>query len=371
MPPEKVLVSFSVVSLPNEKDHQAERIRLLSSLRDQTIHIPDLVPLFSHWPTKTNSALDHLRLEAQDWLHRTTPPGPVLSELLISDFGFFGATWWPCASFERLRIVTYLSIWLFVWDDEIDHSDGTMCDEFGAAQAYRNQTLAYMRYSLGLEDILHDPSITNPIILNFAPVGDALRSIYTREQRQRVYDTMQFFMNMSEHEQRLRLSGAIPSVEEFWRYRLGSSAVPVCLAFNELSWEGMDLPRDFYEDADVKKIQKYTNTIVSTVNDLLSLKKEIRRGAIDSLIPIYLHKVGDLQTAVDIVVAFLAGEIKAMDEAALSLFKRYETADEYLKRQVKDYVDGCKHYTTGNLTWSLETGRYGVECVDGKIVMKL
>lgn len=258
-----------------------------------------------------------------------------------------------------------------MWDDEIDHSDGTMCDEFGAAQLYRDQTLAYMRYSLGLNDSLHDPSITNPIILNFGPVGDALRNIYTREQRQRVYDTMQLFMNMSEHEQRLRLSGAIPSVEDFWRYRLGSSAVPVCLGFNEFSCEGMNLPRDFYEDVDVKKIQKYTNTIVSTVNDLLSLKKEIRRGAIDSLIPIYLHKVGNLQTAVEMVVAFLVDEINGMDEAALSLFKCYEIADEDLKKQVKNYVDGCKHYMTGNMAWSLETGRYGVECVDGKIVMKL
>ena len=84
---------------------------------------------------------------------------------------------------------------------------------------------------------------------------------------------MQFFKNMSEHEQHLRLSGTTPSVEDFWRYRLGSRADPVCLAFNEFSLEGMNLPREFYEDADVKKIQKCINTIVSTVNDLLSLKK--------------------------------------------------------------------------------------------------
>jgi hypothetical protein len=67
---EKVLVSFSVVSVPSVKDHQAERTRLLSSLRGQTIHIPDLAPLFSHWLTKTNPALHHLRLEVNDWLHR-------------------------------------------------------------------------------------------------------------------------------------------------------------------------------------------------------------------------------------------------------------------------------------------------------------
>jgi Terpene synthase family 2, C-terminal metal binding len=44
---------------------------------------------------------------------------------------------------------------------------------------------------------------------------------------------MKTFMEMSEEEQRLRLSGTIPSVEEFWEYRLGSSAVCVTLAVNE------------------------------------------------------------------------------------------------------------------------------------------
>jgi len=71
------------------------------------------------------------------------------------------------------------------------------------------------------------------------------------------------------------------------------------------------------------------------------------------------------------VVHFLVGEIQAMDEAVLSLFRRYEDADEDLKTQVEDYVEGCKHYTTGNLMWNLATGCYGVECVDGEIVMKL
>ena len=44
---------------------------------------------------------------------------------------------------------------------------------------------------------------------------------------------MGVFMEMSEREQRLRLSGILPSVDEFWGYRLGSSAVHVTLAVNE------------------------------------------------------------------------------------------------------------------------------------------
>ena len=60
-----------------------------------------------------------------------------LESLKAADFAYFGATWWPRARYERLRIVTFLAIWvggfhiavnkdlaktdfipqLFVWDD--------------------------------------------------------------------------------------------------------------------------------------------------------------------------------------------------------------------------------------------------------------
>lgn len=46
-------------------------------------------------------------------------------------------------------------------------------------------------------------------------------------------DHMEDFLEMSQLEQVLRLRGTLPSVEEFWSYRLGSSAVHVMLAVIE------------------------------------------------------------------------------------------------------------------------------------------
>lgn len=37
---------------------------------------------------------------------------PLLKSLKAADFGLFGATWWPRASFERLRICTFLATWV-------------------------------------------------------------------------------------------------------------------------------------------------------------------------------------------------------------------------------------------------------------------
>ncbi|KAF1992842.1 hypothetical protein P154DRAFT_549883 [Amniculicola lignicola CBS 123094] len=190
-----------------------------------------------------------------------------------------------------------------------------MWDEFGAAQIYHEQTLAYVRYKLGIDPT--PPQLTNRIILNFAPAGDACK---------------------------------IPSIDEFWHYRLRNSAVTVFLAPNEYSWENMRLPTGFHADKDVKSSIEYVNTIISATNDLLSLKKEVQRDAIDSLIPIIFHHMGDIQLAVDEVVAFRAAEVVNLDTAAASSFERYEAEDKGIRRQVKNFVDGCKHYVTRNLT---------------------
>lgn len=34
-----------------------------------------------------------------------------LDALKTADFAYFGATWWPQATYDRLRIVTLLAVW--------------------------------------------------------------------------------------------------------------------------------------------------------------------------------------------------------------------------------------------------------------------
>jgi hypothetical protein len=246
-----------------------------------------------------------------------------------------------------------------------------MWNRFDAAEIYRNQTLAYVGHCLGIVSDEECPEISYQIILNFAPIGTAIKQTCTLAQRQRMYQDMQLFMDKSGQEQQLRLSGKIPSVEDFWHCRLGSSAVYVCIAMNEFSWEDMDLPAEFRDDDDVKSICKHTNTIVSATNDLLSLKKEVDRDGIESLVPILFFHLGDMERAVAEVVAFIGTEIAKMDVAAAALSSRYKSADDDIRQQVENFVLGCKHYATGNLTWSLTTDRYGVEKAGDEIIMQL
>jgi len=180
---------------------------------------------------------------------------------------------WPFASYDKTRIGTLLGLWLFAWDDEVDNLHGAVWGDWTAAQEYREKTIAYVRYTVGLDS--HCPEVTNRIILGFKVIGDAIKDEYDTRQRLMFFKEMQFFINMSEQEQKSRLSGRIPSLKEFWHSRLGSSAVTVCLAMNEFAWDGMKLPEGFGEDADVRSIWHHTNTIISASNDLYSFKKEI------------------------------------------------------------------------------------------------
>lgn len=172
---------------------------------------------------------------------------------------------------------------------------------------------------------------------------------------------MSYFLQMSSTEQSLRLSGTIPSLNTFWQYRLGTSAVSVCLALNEFAGHESDLPIAFYRNVHVQALFRHTNTLISAVNDLLSVQKEFQRDAIDSLIPILYAHVGSIEGAVGQVMKFLEDEVANMDVAAASVEMTYAGQEPEVRRMVLDFIDGCKSSVTANLAWSLQTERYGVK----------
>ena len=86
---------------------------------------------------------------------------------------------WPQVGFEELRILTFMCIWLFTWDDEIDEPTGSCTDDFEAAQQYRIETIGFVEQCLGLRtsDVPVVPK--NAIIESFRVIGEHLCSAYT------------------------------------------------------------------------------------------------------------------------------------------------------------------------------------------------
>ncbi|GME45697.1 Terpenoid synthase [Neofusicoccum parvum] len=352
------------------------REQVLAQLRNRSFIIPDLSPCFRDWPIKCSPHLEQIRKDVHAWLEETLGPGRALEISKRADFGLFGATEWPYASYERCRIACLFCAWVFTWDDEIDSSLGSMGDDLESAQTYRYETIQFVKETLGLAPPSETPP-SNKIIRNFEIVGKALREAYTVEQRWRFFAEVDRFMKGTEDEQRRRLlSRDLPTLAEFWEYRLGSSAVYICSSLIEYAFGDMVLPEGVWEDADMKTILRNTNIHLSGLNDLYSIKKEIANSAVESLIPILMANEGHTLTqAVNHVANFVAERSAEMDECADRLIERWGKDNERLTYDLRRYIDNCRCMCTGNRTWSLSTGRYGITerdvAPDGTIYMDL
>jgi hypothetical protein len=175
-----------------------------------------------------------------------------LDALRSSDFAFFAATWWPKADYAELKVLLFLAIWLFTWDDEIDEPTGAYSRDLESAEHYRTQTVNRIYQCLGL----HAPSgaedtPTNKIVASFSDIGEQLVKAYSfgtqhdncsagqvwlttpQDQRQRFMNEIHRFLEHTKREQQIRLCGSLPTMDEYWGFRAGTSAVGVIVAAQE------------------------------------------------------------------------------------------------------------------------------------------
>ncbi|KAK2595981.1 hypothetical protein N8I77_013493 [Diaporthe amygdali] len=254
----------------------------------------------------------------------------------------------------------------------IDAEVGDLAGDFEAAQTFRHETIKYIRYCLKLsEDEVKSPVPPNEIIAFFKVIGDAACEVYDRNHREILLSEFQFFMDTSEAEQRIRLSSELPSTKEYTRTRMGTSAVNVTTFFNEYAY-GTSIPVNVLNDPDMKVLWDQTNIIIWATNDLLSLKKEVAQQTVDSLVPLLYHKHGNLDLAVSLVVETIENAVKDFDCAAEALARKF-SADRELMPKLETYINACRLNCTGNLNWSLQTGRYGVSQhnIAGGVTLKL
>lgn len=110
-------------------------------------------------------------------------PNPKLPKFIAADFALFAATWWPNASFENLRTITHVVIWLFVWDDELDQAGGVLSTDLEAAAKYRAESVEFVEGCLGFcgkdgEAEGGPPAPPSRIVESFGECAGALRGEY-------------------------------------------------------------------------------------------------------------------------------------------------------------------------------------------------
>lgn len=265
-----------------------------------------------------------------------------------ADFATFVSLWWPKASLERLVILAYLVIWIFTWDDEIDEPTGKFWEDLRGAGEFQNQTLQFVEHSLGVSDSLPSNGKLNKVIQSFDVIGGELRACYNMSQRKRFCFEMARYMSKSKVEQQIRLRGEIPTIEEFWDYRMGTSAVNLCTAASEYSL-GAAIPSQVMDSKAMRALWDETNIIISTANDLFSLQKEVKHGGVENLVPLYFASGLDFQQSVASTIETLTEAKTRFDGAAATLLATSKHA-EY-DDQLQDFINVQKSMCVGNIIW--------------------
>ncbi|KAE8447756.1 hypothetical protein EG329_010150 [Mollisiaceae sp. DMI_Dod_QoI] len=380
------------------------RKALLDSIRGQTVVMPDMRPMFEK-SAQVNPNYHAMIPVVDRLLESLVPNEKKLAKLKTSDFALFGSNWWPKAGFNELRIVTFLAIWLFLWDDELDEPTGQYADNFEAAQKYREETVRFMRSCLrlpaenplekqqlglcqlfgldGLKSIgqyLKDaftwslgrsksykspPTASHPMIESFRVIGEALAEAYTVEQRENFFEDTIFYISTTETEQKWHLESQIPSLEDYWYSRMGTSAVRSCLAMIEFV-NGIRGPYAMTtKEPSLTALCDEATKIVIIANDMLSLKKEIKMGCIDSLIPLFCLKYGNIHNALSEAYKDLVAAVARFESEAEKLLSEPNETN-MSDKELHLFVEGARECWVGNFNWSLCTGRYGLGSIDQK-----
>jgi len=165
------------------------------------------------------------------------------------------------------------------------------------------------------------------------------------------------FVQTTQTEQEFQTFNQLPTVEQYIQRRIGSGAVKVCFALTEFC-HGISLSPSIIADKDMRILWDHASIVTCVTNDLVSIRKELDQGQVDTIVPLLYVRHGDLDRAVKEAVNIMVDSIKTMDEATEVLYERYKDSPEF--ENMKKVVDACKLSCTGNLAWSLRSGRFKV-----------
>ncbi|MGC0419479.1 terpene synthase family protein [Embleya sp. AB8] len=146
--------------------------------------------------------------------------------------------------------------------------------------------------------------------------------------------------------------GAPPSPAEYVRMRRHSGAVRTCIALTDVA-AGFELSADDYDDPEVVALTDMAVDVACWANDIMSYPKEVARSSVVHSLPAVLGSWRDLDPQEALWVA-----ARMHDDQV----ERYLAAERPVRARASEplrrYLDGLRFWMSGNLAWSLETGRY-------------
>ncbi|KAF6804465.1 terpene synthase family protein [Colletotrichum sojae] len=357
---------------------------LARRLDGQTMVIPDLRQMMSHWPSGKNAHCAEIEAIIRELLERSAEANDR-ANVEEANPALLTSCFWPDASLDRLTMLAMMVIWQGRLDDAIESLEYENSER---AQELRTQTNVYVGQYLLLPDAAQPPPTTSAMA-GFRQVAQAVRRHYDGDQRMALKGSLSDYLVSTAQETRYIQGGDVPTDRCYRKLRPRTAGSGPLCALAEFA-SGTQLSSGLTKEPSYKLMLDSVSIIVGWTNDLLSLGKELvsleppqprlKRVAADtsqrknrtfSIVPILLWNGdhGGLKEVVEHVAGQIEKAIKDFDVCEGRLLNLYPSEAD----QIQQAVATLKTICTGNLTWSLQSRRYGVgePGPDGSITMEL
>ncbi|KAI1765436.1 isoprenoid synthase domain-containing protein [Hypoxylon sp. FL1150] len=166
---------------------------------------------------------------------------------------------------------------------------------------------------------------------------------------------------MNALEQTYRLSGHLPSVEEYWMYRHGVGASFAYFSLHQYV-NDICLPDNLASCDEVKIIRIEASTQPLICNDLYSLKKEVIEGTPTNLVPIMIEASGaSLDLVVHELIEQLYSSANKFNTAAASLRAKGCKYGSDVEEQLDMFIKAFETFQTGCFKFFMDSKRFGIK----------
>lgn len=176
----------------------------------------------------------------------------------------------PDLEYDRLEVAALFTIWLFLWDDVVDGGGGKEgeqgeLDEVKKAERLRDGSVGFVKRCL-----LGSPEqeegvgaeLPNASFELFKEVARWVRVACGEESegRRRFFASIKGYMEACVEEAKWRVSGNLPSLDEFYGFRLRTAGVEMLLDLSEML-NDVRLPEVVLESREVRDMRLSANKI--------------------------------------------------------------------------------------------------------------
>ncbi|KAL2266157.1 hypothetical protein VTJ83DRAFT_5509 [Remersonia thermophila] len=301
----------------------------------------------------------------------------------MADIGLFAAGLFPDAPYDALETAAFYNIWLFLWDDAIDGSGGR---ELSDADEYSRRSAAFVEHALRCADRFcfcsrdgrpHAPPAPTRTCASFSDVAGRIRAAAGERRPDDLVELagrLREYMEGCVAEHRARVTGAVPSVEEFYSWRLKTSSTEAFLVLTRIL-NDITLPHEIFRSKEHVEMGVCVNKLLILINELFSLKKELKDGAFGNLLPITMRELGtDLEGAVHHIIQDIDRCIQDYDRHASTMRSAAAQRHPESLGQVEKLIAAYQCIATAVLNFSINSPRYGLakyRQADGSFLVEL